>query len=292
MARRSVARMKKKSNTGAVVIGSLAIGLSIGLAAVIVFFVYKAMSRPPLDKVTMCPENGPRQVTALLVDTTDPISIVTLADLKNRFSEVVQSTEVGEMLAIYGLTEKRGELITMFEGCNPGDESTVDQWTGNKKIQQRKWEEVFGKPMEEVRGKLDKGQAGAQSPIMAAIQNIKLQVFDRFKERRDEASGEEEKIPKKLIVVSDMIEHTALYSQYKSDLEFQNYKDSPANADYRTSLDGAEVSIWFVDRGIEKFSDAKFMNFWATWVMDNRGTWGSAIRLEGVSPQSPSRGNT
>ncbi|MBD9541432.1 hypothetical protein IB276_18420 [Ensifer sp. ENS04] len=273
---------KKKGGGSAVLLGVLALGASAVLAVVIALLSYKAITRPPLD-TALCPKTGPVAVTALLLDTTDPITPTTLGDARNKFNDVVSHTTVGEFVGIYGLTDTPGELTAMFEGCNPGDGSTVDQWTSNPKLQQRKWEDAFGKPMEKISEQLPGGQGGRQSPIMAGIQSIKLQVFDRHKSRD---------IPKSLIVMSDMIEHTKLYSQYRSNLDFQTYRSSPAEADYRTSLKGVDVTIWYIDRGLEKFSGRSHINFWGEWVLHNEGTDMRSLRLEGVNPHVPAGGNS
>ena len=282
MAKKKYAR-KKSSGAGPIIGGSLAVVASIALASGLGYLALNAYSRPGINKETKCPETGPVSVTAFLIDTTDPISKKTLTDAKNRFEAEIGSIAVGELLEIYGLTEKSGELKTMFAGCNPGDGSTVDQWTNNPRLRQRQWEEAFGKPLEEVSGNLEKGQGGNQSPIMAAIQSIKLQVFDKYNKLD---------IPKQMIVMSDMIEHTDLYSQYKSGIDFGTYKATPAYADFRTSLDNVEVSIWYIDRGLKRFNGPQHMEFWAEWVMDNRGTFGSSRRLEGVNPQGSTGGNS
>lgn len=282
MAKKRPSRNRKKGNTSAIVTGTFALLVSAGLLAGIGIFAYQAYSRTKLDDA-LCPVTGPVAVTALLLDTTDPITNKTLTDARNKFEDVMAQTTIGELVAIYGLTESPGELVTMFEGCNPGDGSTVDQWTSNPKLQQKKWEDAFGKPLDEISRKLPEGKVGNQSPIMAAIQSIKLKVFDRHK-RPD--------TPRSLIVMSDMIEHTDLYSQYKSDLDIATYKNSPASADYRTSLKNIDLTIWYIDRGIKKFDGRQLIDFWAEWVVDNEGASMKMFRLEGLNPQAAAGGNT
>jgi hypothetical protein len=110
---------------------------------------------------------------------------------------------------------------------------------------------------------------------MAAIQSIKLKAFDRFKGYN---------IPKQLIVLSDMIEHTQYFSQYRSGTDFEAFKKSPAYHQFMTDLTGVEVEIWFVDRGLPKFRNKSHMDFWLNWVDGNRGDFRPPVRLEGVNP--------
>jgi hypothetical protein len=274
MARSRRRKSRSSGRTGAIVGGVCLLVASVALIGGFGYLYARASSQGKIDKETLCPIDGPVAVNAFLIDTTDPISKTTLIDVKNRFTKAVASIPVGGLLEIYGLTEKPGELVKMFEGCNPGDGSTVDQWTNNPARRQRQWEEAFRKPLEEVEGKIPDGQAGNASPIMAAIQNIKLAVFDRFGKPGT---------PKQLIVVSDMIEHTKIYSQYKSGIGYDAYLQSAANDEYRTSLDGIDVAIWYVDREAKPFSGRDHLEFWAEWIQRSHGNMLPSPRLEGMN---------
>lgn len=274
MARSRRRRRRDSRRTGAIIGGVCLLIASALLVAGFGYLYATASSQPKLDKKTLCPLDGPVAATALLIDTTDPISPTTLIDAKNRFRKAVSEIPVGGLLEIYGLTEKPGELVEMFGGCNPGDGSTVDEWTNNPARRQLQWEEAFGKPLDDVSNRIPDGQAGSQSPIMAAIQNIKLTVFDRFAKLG---------ISKQLIVISDMIEHTALYSQYKSGIKYETYAASPANDQYRTTLDGIDVTIWYIDRKAKPFAGRDHLEFWAEWIQRSRGNMLPSPRLEGMN---------
>ena len=274
MARGRRRKSRGSGRTGTILGGVCLLLVSVALIGGLGYLYARANSQAKLDKQTLCPIDGPIAVNAFLIDTTDPISMTTLIDVKNKFSKAVSAIPVGGLLEIYGLTEKPGELVKMFDGCNPGDGSTVDQWTNNPARRQRQWEEAFSRPLDEVSGKISDGQAGNASPIMAAIQNIKLSVFDRF---------DKPGMPKQLIVASDMIEHTSLYSQYKSGISYDTYADSAANAEYRTSLDGIDVTVWYVDREAKKFNGRDHLEFWAEWIQRSHGNMLPSPRLEGAN---------
>lgn len=274
MARGRRRRSRGSGRTGAIIGGVCLLVASAVLVGGLGYLYTRASSQTKLDKATLCPVDGPVAVTALLLDTTDPISATTLIDAKNRFRKAISHIPVGGMLEIYGLTEKPGDLVKMFDGCNPGDGSTVDEWTNNPARRQRQWEDAFSKPLDEVSDRIPDGQAGNQSPIMAAIQNIKLTVFDRFAKPGT---------PRHLIVASDMIEHTGLYSQYKSGIKYETYAASPANGQYRTTLDGIDVTIWYVDREKKPFAGRDHLEFWAEWIQRSHGNMLPSPRLEGMN---------
>lgn len=274
MARTRRRKSRKPGRLGTIVAGICLLVLSGALIGGLGYLYAKASSQTKLAKETLCPIDGPMAVNVFLIDTTDPISDTTLLDIKNRFQKTVSSIPVGGLLEIFDLTENPGELVKMFDGCNPGDGSSVDQWTNNPARRQRQWEEAFNKPLDKVSESIPNGQSGNQSPIMAAIQEIKLTVFDKFSKPG---------AAKQLIVASDMIEHTKLYSQYKSGVSYEAYLNSPANAKYRTTLDGVDVAIWYVDRAAKPFDGRDHVRFWAKWVLENRGNFLPSPRLEGMN---------
>lgn len=266
-------KKKKKSGGSGMILGGVAIlACSTAIIGGLGYLWAKASSQTKLDKVTLCPTTGPVAVTSVLFDTTDPITETTMIDLKRQFKNASDAIPIGGLLEIYGLTAKPGDLVKMFTGCNPGDGSSADIWTQNPARRQKQWEDAFNDPLGKVEGEIENGKSGDQSPIMAGIQRIKLTVFDQFTN-----------IPKKLIVASDMIEHTGLYSQYKSGIDYDQYKTSPAYTEYGTSLEGVDVSIWYVNRKAKSFNSAEHVAFWANWVEGNDGNWQKPLKMEGMN---------
>ena len=57
------------------------------------------------------------------------------------------------------------------------------------------------------------------------------------------------------------------------------------HSEFRTDLHGASVIIRYVTRqsGSQQVVDAtRHMEFWKTWIEDNRGVFGGAKRLQGA----------
>ncbi len=266
-----------RSDAGATtkVVATILTLVVIGIIGAVAWMEWKASRAPGMDMATGCLSSDPTSVTAVLLDTTDPVSRTTLMDMTNKLDQARASVPVGGYLGIYALTESPGKLGTLYEGCNPGDKSTVNPWTHNPRLQQRRWEEIFKNPIDAVEAGIGKGGKADASPIMAGIQHISLSLFDAPSFRR---------VPRHLVVVSDMIEHTALFSQYKSGADFNAYLASRASAQYRTDLAGADVSLLYIDRAGRRFGIRKHAAFWLKWVEQCRGNWESLVRLEGENP--------
>lgn len=272
MARRSRRRKKGQSGliAGAVGLGMLCIAILAGFA-----WMWSRSGRDQIDASTNCPLNGPASLTAVLIDATDPISATTMADLKNEFRKAIGRVEPGGYVRIYTLNSDPGDLTVMFDGCNPGDGATVDSWTNNPARRQRKWENAFGDPLSKLPDQIPNADSASQSPIMAGIQKIKLSLFDSSLAKQDSA--------KRLVVASDMIEHTSLYSQYRSGLDYQKYLNSAADRTYGTSLDGVSVTVLYIDRTKKPFQTLDHAEFWTQWVQNHHGGFEKLVRLEGLN---------
>lgn len=270
---RKSGRSRNKGPTP-VILGTVALCLlSVLLFAGFVWLKVRAANNVQLDARTDCPVDGPTSVTAMIFDVTDPVPQPTMDDLKNKFRQAVIQVEPGGYLWVGTFSATPGDLTSMFGHCNPGDGSTVDDLTGNSRRRQLKWEKMFEKPLQELPGKLPKDGQADQSPIMAAIQKIKTNVFD---------NGEFDKVPKRLIVVSDMMENTPDYSQYRSGTDWDPYKKSRAYSRYRTDLLGAEVHVLYLNRPERKFSSVGHTEFWKRWVEENNGELADFTKLEGM----------
>jgi len=237
-------------------------------------YVYVTAARPPaLDRASLCPVDGARSTTVVLLDSTDEIP-----DIGKREIRTVL-LDMAETVPVYGLLELRlldprtpgGRLI--FAKCNPGDGAGLSEYTANPRMAKKRWLEGFRQPLEES---LDAGfrpVPGKTSPIMETVQRI---AVDRFSGRAAED------MPKSLVLVSDMLENEPDYSQYGGDLSYGRYKASRAYKKLQTDLHGAEVTIYYVQRVTAKpLNSVDHIRFWAEWIRDNKGRFKQANKLQG-----------
>ncbi|MGP0094152.1 MAG: hypothetical protein ACLPKB_30035 [Xanthobacteraceae bacterium] len=253
--------------------GALAV-LALGILAAGAY-VYATAARPPtLDPSSLCPVDGPRSITVVLLDSTDDIQDIARREVKSAL------IDMAETLPAYGLLEMRlldpnspgGKSI--FARCNPGDGSGLSEYTANPRLAKKRWMEGFRQPLEEA---LDAGfhpAPGKTSPIMETVQRI---AVDRFTGRLADD------IPKSLVIVSDMLEHEPDYSQYSGDLSYARYKASRAYRKVQTDLHGAEVTIYYIQRTTARsINSVEHIRFWADWIRDNKGRLKQANKLQGV----------
>jgi hypothetical protein len=269
MARTSASRRRySESEIGTWVLGIAFFVLALcALGALL--YIRMTTDRPVLDKTTLCPtEGGARSVTVVLLDTSDQWPEITREEVRKRLEKLAGD------VPDYGLLELRlldpaisgGRII--FSKCNPGNGANLDEITGNRRLARKLWLEHFVTPMEQA---LDQtlAQSGAKSsPILSTAQRIAVDYFDGQR-------------PAHLIFVSDMIEFTEDYSQYKGDLSYERYKQSAAYRKQHTDLNGADVTILYVQRLRAEDSGAH-IQFWKDWIDDNKGVVREMTKLQGA----------
>ncbi|MQT11923.1 hypothetical protein [Segnochrobactrum spirostomi] len=271
MARRS--RRRRRSSGGSHVVGIVLIVVALAALGGLGAFYFLTPKPPALDRATLCPLTGPRGVTVVLVDASDALPDVTRAEITTKIEDMAKALPPYDLLELRLLDPGSAGGKVVFSRCNPGDGKGASEFTANPELLKHRWEADFSAPLEKA---LSGGLALDQSetsPIIATIQEIAVQRF---------AGAANEAIPKHLVVVSDMLENAPGYSQYKGDLTYERFRASPVYRKLHTDLDGAEVTILYVQRKSgKKFDDAAHIKFWTDWIDDNGGRLDAAERLQG-----------
>ncbi|WFU62682.1 hypothetical protein [Bradyrhizobium brasilense] len=238
------------------------------------FFYLSLPSKPTIDARSLCPVDGPQGVTVVLVDTSDDLPAASVREVDGILDDLITSLPPYHRLDIRVLDIQGNRSRSLFAKCNPGDGIGLSEWTDNPRLARMRWIDSFRKPAHEaVKSSLASAKANS-SPIMAAIQDIALDQF---------SSDHSKSIKKTLVVISDMIEHTRDYSQYRNpDLSFARFRQSPAYLKYRTDLHQALVTINYVTRPAVMADTTRHATFWEAWVKDNSGVLVAIHRLQGT----------
>ncbi|HLH94133.1 MAG TPA: hypothetical protein VKW08_03355 [Xanthobacteraceae bacterium] len=253
--------------------GALAV-VALGLLAAGAY-VYATVARPPtLDETSLCPVDGPRAVDVVLLDSTDEIPDAAKKEIRSALSDMAETLAPYELLEIRLLDAKTPDGRMIFSKCNPGDGSGLSEYTANPRLARQRWLEEFRSPLDSALDASFAPLPGKTSPIMETIQRIALERF---------TGRNVENVPKTLVLVSDMLQHGADYSQYTGDLSFDRFKASRAYKNVRTDLHGANVIIYYIQRKTAKpINSADHIRFWADWIHDNNGRLKEANKLQGV----------
>jgi len=209
--------------------GTLAM-LALGVLSAGAYVYTTAERPPPLDRASLCPVDGPRSATVVLLDSTDDIPEIARREIRTTLVDRAETLPVRALLEIRLLDPQIAGGRSIFARCNPGDGSGLSEYTANPVLARKRWMDGFREPLEAALQSGLRPSPGKSSPIMETVQRI---AVERFTGRAAE------QMPKSLILISDMLEHETDYSQYAGDLSFSRYKASRAYLKFRTDLHGA-----------------------------------------------------
>lgn len=221
-----------------------------------------------------CPTNGPGAITVVLVDTSDELPEPSKRELATYISDLAEDIPTGGLLELRLLDPRSDGGKIIFSNCNPGDGRALNNLTGNPELAKKRWRDMFQNPLQKSIEVALQPIPAQTSPILTTLQRIAL---DRFTSRAAAS------VPKTLVIVSDLIEHTPDYSQYHGDLTYERFRKSLAYRKVKTDLHRTSVRIYYVQRKMPTaFDTGAHIRFWLDWVEDNNGRFLDAKKLQGV----------
>jgi len=237
-------------------------------------------SRPPrLNQATLCPLDGrPGASTLLVVDTTDPLTRVQAARLAATIRDARDSLPAQGRLTILFLDAANAydprEILSL---CNPGSIRDSNPFTQTAKRVERRWREAFEAPVESAIESLLRAPAASRSPIVETIAAATARPdFDARNPNR------------RLLVVSDMLQHTNAYSHYAGRMRWESFAQSRLAPAALADLTGATVEVEYIRRpGTAHLQTEAHRSFWLAWFERNGAT---SVRFLGVpEPQRQDR---
>ena len=228
--------LARREKQGAIV-NIVAVVLAVCLVAGIYLSV--ASSRRDLDPVTLCP-GDPVSTTVLLVDVTDPLNVAQRQDFANQLVRLKNPIPRYGTLVVSKVDAPSSSLLSpVIVRCNPGSATDESDATGDPSGVQRLRDEKFDKPLDAAFERLATSSAADRSPILESMQSVALTEFQK--------PGAETR-PRKLVVVSDLLQNTADLSFYRRLPDPASFTDEPGFRRTRTDLRGVSIELWMLER--------------------------------------------
>lgn len=221
----------------------------------------------------MCPVDGPVAYTIVLIDATDEFSPIQKADLRRYFNELKDAVPKHSQIAIYAPQEMTQEklLTPALKICNPGDAQGVSGLAQNPAQIQRRYEKDFLEKLDAVLGQSLSASGANSSPVMEMIQAVAVDALPVH-------SSE----PKRLIVVSDMLQNTEWYSHYRDSMDFETVKKNSSFQHVYVDLTGVHIDVLYVGRvGYEHLQTNGHGIFWDQYFQYMNGVLQSISRIGG-----------
>ncbi len=264
----SARRDQKKAYVSGVII----LGVLVAFAGIGWLWYTSVTGARELDKVTLCPSD-PDSTAILLVDVTDPMTVAQRQDFRNQLDKLRDSIPRFGRLSIARVDSTSAELLhPVITRCNPGKASDVSEETGNPKKLQKLWDEGFSAPLQQAFETISQASPAGQSPIMESIQSVALTDLNR---------GAAATKPRKLVIVSDLLQHTNDIDFYKPLPDADGLINSPAFKKVRADLNGVIVELWMLQRGdSDKTQTRELIDLWEAVLREQGAT---VVRVYNVS---------
>lgn len=246
---RRKAKMKWAASPLMVVIG-------LFLAAGVLLYRFAPNDPDPVDVQTMC-AGAPSSVTAVLLDVTDPLSESQQGRVRKELESVLNAVPPKGRVEVFLLA--KGQVgVPKFTICNPGDGSERPAFFVTQSVAKALWRENFRDKVLAAAAEAQRAEGSDTSGVLEAIASVCSQAF----------SGEGENPPKgkRLIVFSDMLQHTRGLNQYsrRQNVGFQTFRTWPYYEAVRpTNIGGVDVSVFYIRRPQNaQRQGAAHMAFW------------------------------
>ena len=229
------AQQNRKQARLAVVYSALAIAL---LGAVLI--LYSWLDRPRIDPLG-CPDTPLPAITAILVDVTDSYTPVQREFILGQLTQYLEKTQKFEKVYLFVVdTNSLGTLDPVSQRCNPGTGADENPVTGNPRLSQKRWRKLYLDPLQAALTASVARPPESESPIMEWIQAISVRAY----KVPLQAGGR-----KRLIIVSDLLHHTAEYSHYRAQApSFAAFRKSPVYQRLWTDLSDVHVQVFYLRR--------------------------------------------
>lgn len=222
----------------------------------------------------MCPaDQGPSSVNVVVIDVTDPYNSIQWQNIKNRLSEIKNEIPKHGLLAIFSVTKSVPKTLEPeVELCNPGSGQQSSIWTSNPRLKRRRWQKSFIAPIDSILTHINTEGPRRTSPIMETIQAAKAHV------------GAYDTDDRRLVIVSDMMQHTDEYSHYGArPPEYDQFESAAPDEKLSTDLSGWKIEILYAWRGgaESQVQGKSHVDFWNQYFQENGATLQRVVRIDG-----------
>lgn len=217
----------------------------LGIAAIVLVFVLFLVLPPvvPPTGPANCPVDD--QFVAqlvILLDPSDTLNPVQRRATLPRLLQILGAAPEGAEIRVYTVGDAgRGNTRPTFRICallHPDSISSIGSLARDREIAADQYSSKFLRPLEEQLGALTNVAADTASPIIEAIQAAAVDAF--------EAGAPP--IPRHLVIVSDMVQHSTNLSFYTTTPDFGTLARDPDYRTLRTDLDQVAVTVLQLQR--------------------------------------------
>lgn len=236
------------------------------------WYVSERSAMDALDE-NLCPPE-PAEYVAVVVDVTDPLTLAQRQDLRNKLDALTETIPLGGRLAFFRVAPAQDKLLEpLLEVCNPGSVTDFSEMSRDLKQVQEKFERGFEQPILDTYEKIFTASGSEQSPILSSMQSVNLTELQ---------TGQALQKPRRLILISDLLENTSDLSFYGRLPTAEEVLESAGFTSRRTDLRGVEVELWMLQRSDYQSTQPRALpELWNILLREQGARSVSAERISG-----------
>lgn len=240
--------------------------IALMLTSVFGLFAAAAIHQPPAtDPETGCRLDREDPVhTIVLVDQSDPFNATDLDWVRTLLDGEARSLpRHGRLTLVVPNSASPYDPVQVFTGCSPGSAAESNPIFQNPKMIAAAWERKFHAPLMVEADESLRDTVAPSSPLMEAMYTL-----------ADRPDFQPQVPVRRLILVSDLMQHSPGFSMYKSGADADAWADSSL-ADMRAGLEGVEVVARIVPRQEYPLPLGDVKVFWRDWFAGAGAEYGS-----------------
>ena len=236
------------------------------LACVFGVFALVAFNQPP----AVMAENNCRvdrkdpAHTILLIDQSDPFNPNDLDWVRELVNDEARALpKYGKLtIMVPNATDPYNPKV-LYASCSPGSAAAANPITQNPKMIEQDWQKKFYQPLVGTVEAALMEKEQPSSPLTEAIYTIS-----------DRADFQPQQAGRRVVLMSDLMQHSAGFSFYKKGADYDAYLESKL-AETQPKLEGVDVVARIVPRQIYDLPLADVKGFWRRYFDDAGATYGS-----------------
>lgn len=215
-----------------------------------------------------CPVGGPTAIHVILFDRSDPITDQQGQRIRQEIERLKLNAPFGLRFDIYTFQGDTTHVLQpKLQICALGKPSEANPLIENPEKIRKQYEAKFSAVLDQTVAELLRASKENSSPIIESLRAASITSFGSV------TAGQ---IPLRLTMISDMIQHTQLNSQFQADTNFQTLSHSNAWPGMQPQLKGADVNILYLLRPTAARKGAPIQNrghqmFWEQLVSASGG---------------------
>ena len=250
---------------------ALILGLGVLMAIATLGFLSATIEQKKINDVTLCIEGEAHpSILAIVIDATDSLPPGPAKRIYDKVQRAIAEAPMNTLIEVFeikGSSQSLGSAALSI--CKPDDGEDASVWNSAPDYIKSIYSERFDQPLEEVFERLMSAAPANRSPIIETIQAASLSAF---MPNQNVAS-------KKLIIASDFLQHSELYSMYSREPDFSEYRSLTLTSPLGTvKVYGAEVEMLVIPRSIPKGGRADLVKFWTDFY--GAAGWGLGSTVE------------